>query len=351
DWLQGRWSWPPLESDPAVFLALARDLLIGGGAAADGSGQALPPLQQELLGSLPPLPHFGEVLSFDEDGPNALCESRALLVCFHSAPSGRPGLHPAQAAAAAASAADAGGQVFFIRQVPGLDAACGIIALLHALLNAGLLGAPGGTVAGHWPEGGPMRRWLEALPPSASPADRGRALVNDVGIRAIYRTHATGGQSRMPLSPIWTWVTLLPALAWVVSAAWVLFARGTKVLSIYLCFSLACLLVCALIWRLSGGRCPCGGWSATSCASPSGRGACCSWTGSQTPPRTSEPARAPSRAPRWSSFAARCCRRCPGRTRVPSWPCPRQRRSPEGTAAGFRWVLLRARPRASGGFS
>ncbi|CAK0882567.1 unnamed protein product [Prorocentrum cordatum] len=227
----------------------------------------------------------------------------------------------------------------------------GIIALLHALLNAGLLGAPGGTVAGHWPEGGPMRRWLEALPPSASPADRGRALVNDVGIRAIYRTHATGGQSRMPLSPIWTWVTLLPALAWVVSAAWVLFARGTKVLSIYLCFSLACLLVCALIWRLSGGRCPCGGWSATSCASPSGRGACCSWTGSQTPPRTSEPARAPSRAPRWSSFAARCCRRCPGRTRVPSWPCPRQRRSPEGTAAGFRWVLLRARPRASGGFS
>ncbi|CAK0882565.1 unnamed protein product, partial [Prorocentrum cordatum] len=234
---------------------------------------------------------------------------------------------------------------------PGFLHTPGIIALLHALLNAGLLGAPGGTVAGHWPEGGPMRRWLEALPPSASPADRGRALVNDVGIRAIYRTHATGGQSRMPLSPIWTWVTLLPALAWVVSAAWVLFARGTKVLSIYLCFSLACLLVCALIWRLSGGRCPCGGWSATSCASPSGRGACCSWTGSQTPPRTSEPARAPSRAPRWSSFAARCCRRCPGRTRVPSWPCPRQRRSPEGTAAGFRWVLLRARPRASGGFS
>jgi len=113
---------------------------------------------------------------------------------------------------------------FFVKQVMGLDAACGIIGLVHALLNAdGLLG-PGSALPPQLTEG-PLSRWLDALPHDATPEQRGRALVADRGIRTVYRVQAARGQSQMPASPLWAalWGSsqVLPCLAMLGVAIWI----------------------------------------------------------------------------------------------------------------------------------
>lgn len=193
-----------MESDPAAFHALARDLLQGVGSESMGV-----PLQEILVdgigGVLPAAtPRVEEVLSLDADGLEPLCGSRAFLVCFHDA-SVAAGAHPAAAAAAGAGATAAAEHLTFVRQVSGLDAACGLIGLVHALVNAdGILGARGSRLTDH--ADGPLGRWLNGLPHDASGDLRGRALVADHDIRNIYRTQATRGQSRMPTTESCAWL-------------------------------------------------------------------------------------------------------------------------------------------------
>jgi len=194
-----------MESDPAVFHALARDLLQGVGSESMGVS-----LQEVLVngvgGVLPAAaPRVEEALTLDADGLEPLCGSRAFLVCFNDA-SVAAGAHPVAAAAAEAGATAAAEHLTFVRQVPGLDAACGLIGLVHALANAdGLLGARDSPLTDHHADG-PLSRWLNGLPHDASGDLRGRVLIADHDIRNIYRAQATRGQSRMPTSESCAWL-------------------------------------------------------------------------------------------------------------------------------------------------
>lgn len=235
EWLRGRWSWPPLESDPVVFEALMLDLLHSSVSARSGTLTS-PLCQEEVLRGGAVGPRIDEVLTLEDDGIESALDVRALLVCFQNVPSSGSSAPVASAIAAAGATAVASDEAFFLQQVSGLDAACGIIGLVHALLNAdGLLGTERSCEKPPPVPDGPLSRWIDGLPPDASPTQRGRALLADGAIRALYRGHAARGQSRMPSSSIWL---LLP-----VSVLQVAKLGGAKPVLLYVLVSIAVLLL------------------------------------------------------------------------------------------------------------
>jgi len=244
-----------MESDPAVFHALAQDLLQGVGSESMGV-----PLQEVLVDGTvgASAPNVEEVLSLDAEGLEPLCGSRAFLVCFHDL-SLAGGAHPAAAAAAGAGATAAAEHLFFVRQVSGLDAACGLIGLLHALVNAdGLVGARGSRLTDHHVNG-PLSRWLNGLPEDACGELCGRALVADHEIRNIYRMQAARGQSRMPATescswlcdnmatskPVMAFLCILAVLVWFALAVAFTKLGGVKAFLIFLGVS----ILWVLLWQ------------------------------------------------------------------------------------------------------
>merc|ERR1719469_810282 len=102
EWLRGRWSWPPLESDPGVFEALMLDLLHSSVSARSGTLTS-PLRQEEVLRGGAVGPRIDEVLTLEDDGIESALDVRALLVCFQNVP-GSGSSAPVAAALAAAGA-------------------------------------------------------------------------------------------------------------------------------------------------------------------------------------------------------------------------------------------------------
>lgn len=273
-----------------VFQALTHELL-GSSAGSESNPSANSvELREDLLtngrGAAPLLvPRIDEVLSFDDDGVDTIHDARALLVCYHNRPRVCGRLAPAADAAAAAAvtlaerkgsastvaknAADLKAETCFIKQVAALDAACGIIGLVHGLLNAdGLFGGAPKSVGGPAMSlgirdlpllpSGPLCRWLDVLPHNATPRQRGRALVADKGIQAAYKVQALRGQSRMPGAASWTnlMTQLAPffAVLWVVATAAVWWLRGIGPALLYIAATAVLVLIVYIIVRLCSPR-------------------------------------------------------------------------------------------------
>lgn len=270
-WLRGPWRWPPMESDPALFQALARKLLtpahdggVDAAAPCAGGNETAVALQHELLGKdaqsvAPLLPlRIDEVFSFGRDDVEANRGARAFLVCYHNQPAVSGGLQPAVAAAVAANAATVETGIF-VKQTQQLDAACGLIGLIHALLNAdGMLGPSGA----HLPVTSPLGGWRDALPASATPKQRGSSLADDACLRAVYAAEAARGQSRMPCSPYWTVLGIILITLWLASLAAVVvlsFWRGFSFLILYFVYSVvveALVFLGYAFYRYCGGPLP-----------------------------------------------------------------------------------------------
>lgn len=257
--LRGHWNWPPMESDPALFQTLAEKLLtpfidgIDTAVACSGVTDSAATLQHELLSkeartttiSLPL--RMNEVFSFDSDGVEANRDARALLVCFHNRTLVSGGQAPAAAAAAAVNAVAVDEGIIFVKQIRQLDAACGIIGLIHAVLNAdGMLGSTQSTNTKQLSESSPLGTWFNALPAEATANQRGCALAADARIRTVYAAQAARGQSRMPCSPYWALLGIVLMILWVVALIVVIamsFERGFSFLFVYFIYSIVVVIV------------------------------------------------------------------------------------------------------------
>mmetsp|Transcript_94107 Transcript_94107/g.181527 ORF Transcript_94107/g.181527 Transcript_94107/m.181527 type:complete len:319 (+) Transcript_94107:37-993(+) len=195
EFLAEGFSWPPLESDPVIFQELAEELLRSHADAERSDADRK---------NSPSAPQVTEVFSLDD--ADAIENSSALLVCFDVRRSSWFGLPPAVSAAHNAEMLT--DEIYFVRQIARLDAACGIVALVHALLHADGLLREQDKGKNALSNVDMIRRsscllgqWLAGLQQNATSLQCGRTLAADASILAVYKKHAAKGQSRMPVSP------------------------------------------------------------------------------------------------------------------------------------------------------
>jgi ubiquitin carboxyl-terminal hydrolase L3 len=153
-------SWPALESDPEIFTEYFRSL------------------------GLSPTWEFGEVFSMDEE-----VEGSALILVHRTAGDG-PGFLGVPIPSR-----------YFIKQLPALDNACGLIAGLHGILNSDAEIIEGSALH-------QLKLGIE----DKSAAEAGELLVGNQRIQNAHAAFASEGQSATTNSPTHHFIAILPGL-------------------------------------------------------------------------------------------------------------------------------------------
>jgi ubiquitin carboxyl-terminal hydrolase L3 len=151
-------SWPALESDPEIFTNYFRNL------------------------GLSPAWEFSEIYSMEEE-----VEGAAVILVYRST-SSSPVFDGTVTAAQ-----------FFIKQVPQLDNACGLLAGLHAILNSNADIVPESHLA-----------TLRAGITGKSSLESADFLLNNESIRSAHSSYAAEGQSNVTDAPEHHFIALLP---------------------------------------------------------------------------------------------------------------------------------------------
>merc|ERR1712093_401156 len=148
-----QFNWPPLESSPEIFNAFAQKLGI------------------EVFG-------VNEVFSFDEEMLAFLPQPCvAAITCIRRLP---------DKAEEDRNRGDLGTEIgYYMDQTPRLDNACGVIALIHSVLNNDQIPLK---------EGSPLAQFKVANS-DTTPAERATNLDNFTAVHDLYKTAAGEGET------------------------------------------------------------------------------------------------------------------------------------------------------------